>query len=142
GYNTAYPSALRDDELLELAEAEGRVLLTRDKDLAARIGPQGLYVVSDDLDTQVRQVLMELRPAAGDPMSRCSVCNGALAETSREAVRTDVPSGVWERHERFWQCVSCAKLYWRGTHWEQMAPKIEGYLGLLGAGDADPGSKP
>ncbi|MFQ5918849.1 MAG: Mut7-C RNAse domain-containing protein [Thermoplasmata archaeon] len=142
GYDTAYPQALRDDELLELAKREGRLLLTRDRDLATRSGPGGLYVRSDELDSQVRQVLAELRPEAGDPMSRCSVCNGTLIETSRESARRAVPEGVWERQERFWRCTSCDRLYWRGTHWDRMQPKIEEYIALREAGHRPPRSKP
>ncbi|MEE8198368.1 MAG: Mut7-C RNAse domain-containing protein [Thermoplasmata archaeon] len=141
GYDTAYPQALLDNELLELAEREGRVLLTRDRDLAMRSGPGGLYVASDVLDTQIIQVLTELRPEAGDPMSRCSVCNGALIETSREAARPAVPEGVWERQERFWRCPSCDRHYWRGTHWERMRPKIEEYTALREEGPRRPRSK-
>ena len=141
GYDTAYPQALDDNELLELAESEGRVLLTRDRELAMRSGPGGLYVVSVELDTQIIQVLTELRPEARDPMSRCSVCNGTLIETSREAARSAVPEGVWERQERFWRCPSCNRHYWRGTHWERMRPKIEEYAALRGEGQRRPRSK-
>ncbi len=131
GYDTAYPEALHDDELATLAEREERVLLTRDKDLAARSHVSALCVVSDDLDAQIRQVLTELAPEAGEPMSRCSVCNGVLTEASKEAAKQAVPEGVWERHERFWRCPSCGKHYWRGTHWERMRPKIEEYTALV-----------
>ncbi|MEE9592188.1 MAG: Mut7-C RNAse domain-containing protein, partial [Thermoplasmata archaeon] len=83
GYDTAYPEALNDDELLALGERERRVLLTRDKDLAARGDALALYIVSDSLDAQIRQVLTETGPQVADPMSRCSVCNGVLSDTTR-----------------------------------------------------------
>ncbi|MFQ6012724.1 MAG: Mut7-C RNAse domain-containing protein [Thermoplasmata archaeon] len=131
GYDTAYPGAREDAELLSTAEGEGRVLLTRDKDLAGRSGARGLYVASDDLDEQIRQVLTELRPRAKDPMSRCAVCNGVLHEATREAARGAVPEGVWRRQEQFWRCTACGQYYWRGTHWEHMRPRLDGYVALL-----------
>ncbi|MFQ5920224.1 MAG: Mut7-C RNAse domain-containing protein [Thermoplasmata archaeon] len=131
GYDTAYPGAQEDDELLEVAMRERRALLTRDKDLARRSRAGGLYIVSDDLDHQIRQVLTELDPEGGAPMSRCSVCNGVLGDARRDAARGEVPEGVWQRHQTFWRCLSCEKYYWHGTHWEQMRPRIEGYVALL-----------
>ncbi len=131
GYDTVYPEASHDDEIATRVEREERVLLTRDRDLAARSRLSALYVVSDDLDAQIRQVLTELAPEVGEPMSRCSVCNGVLTEASRETARQAVPAGVWERHERFWRCPSCGRHYWRGTHWERMRPRIEEYTSLV-----------
>ena len=141
GYDTVYPQALHDDEIATLAEREERMLLTRDRDLAARSHVRALYVVSDDLDAQIRQVLTELTPEAGEPMSRCSVCNGVLIEASREAARQAVPAGVWERHKLFWRCPSCGRHYWRGTHWERMQPKIEEYTSLVAPVRERPSSK-
>ncbi|MFQ5907932.1 MAG: Mut7-C RNAse domain-containing protein [Thermoplasmata archaeon] len=131
GYDTAYPEALHDDELLALGAQERRVLLTRDRELAARSRAQALYVVSDRLDEQIRQVLTEIGPGVADPMSRCSVCNGILQDATRAEARLGVPHGVWQRHERFWRCASCGKYYWRGTHWDQMQPTIDGYVALI-----------
>lgn len=132
GYDTAYPGALEDAELLGLAEREGRVLLTRDRDLAARDVAVTLYIVSDELDAQIRQVLLKIAPPAEDPMSRCSVCNGVLRDADAQEVRGKVPEGVLRRQQRFWRCAGCGKYYWQGTHWEGMQPRIEEYRALLG----------
>lgn len=131
GYDTAYPVALVDDELVTLAEGEKRVLLTRDKELAAQGGARVLFVLSDNLDEQIRQVLTVLTPEVGEPMSRCSVCNGVLADVARDVARDEVPEGAWRRHDRFWRCPSCGKFYWRGTHWAQMQPRIDAYVALI-----------
>jgi uncharacterized protein with PIN domain len=131
GYDTAYPADLNDDELLALGERERRVLLTRDKNLAARGDARALYVVSDSLDAQIRQVLTEIGPPVADPMSRCTVCNGVLSDATRTEARAEVPAGVWQRQEQFWRCTSCGKYYWRGTHWERMQPTLDSYIALL-----------
>ena len=55
GYDTAYPGPLGDNEMGTLATGEGRVLLTRDKELSSRI-PSAVYVGSDDPDEQLLQV--------------------------------------------------------------------------------------
>lgn len=128
GFDTAYPGAsLEDDALLRLAREGDRTLLTRDRDLAATRRVRTLYVQSDILDEQVVQVLRDLALEVRAPMTRCSVCNGELVSASREEVEGQVPAGVHRRHRTFWRCPGCARVYWRGSHWERIEGKIEEY---------------
>ena len=50
GYDTAYFPHLDDNQLVRLARAEGRLLLTRDRGLARRRGLQYLLIESDHLE--------------------------------------------------------------------------------------------
>src|SRR5207245_3517686 len=54
GYDTAYPPPAPDRELVDCARREGRILLTRDKELAARVSGS-VQVRSDDLEEQMRE---------------------------------------------------------------------------------------
>src|SRR3989442_12671261 len=71
GYDTAYPPPGPDRELVDCARREGRILLTRDKELAARVAG-AVQVRSDDLEEQIREVAAVLRLRLVDPRSRCS----------------------------------------------------------------------
>ena len=123
GYDTAYPGPLDDSELLALADVEERVLLTRDKELASR-SPRAVRVRSDDLEEQIREVATALGLRVVDSLSRCSVCNAILAAVPSEAVRAVVPEGVRSRHQAFWQCPSCRRVYWQGSHWDKMVERL------------------
>jgi hypothetical protein len=123
GYDTAYPGPLGDTELIALARKEDRVLLTRDKELAARCHG-AIRVRSDVLDEQVREVASVLHLRLFDPLSRCSVCNGILAPVTQEAVAALVPPGVRSRHREFWECTNCHKVYWQGSHWDKMVERL------------------
>ncbi len=123
GYDTEYPGPLGDNELLALAKREGRVLLTRDKELAAR-SPQAIRVRSDDLEEQIREVASRLGLKVIDPLSRCSLCNAVLATASPEEVGDLVPEGVRARHSTFWRCPTCGKVYWQGSHWDRMVERL------------------
>jgi uncharacterized protein with PIN domain len=48
--------------------------------------------------------------------SRCTACNGELGARKRPQVEGVVPESVLERHEDFYQCLSCGKVYWEGGH--------------------------
>ena len=83
GYDTAYFPHLDDNQLVRLARAEGRLLLTRDRGLAHRRGLQRLLIESDHLEEQLGQVLAELTLTGGQPFSRCPVCNTLLQKVEK-----------------------------------------------------------
>ncbi len=123
GYDTAYPGPLDDSELLAFAQREDRVLLTRDKELAAR-SPEAIRVRSDNLEEQIREVAARLGLKVIDPLSRCSLCNAVLAVARPEEIGDLVPEGVRARHAAFWRCPSCGKIYWQGSHWDRMVERL------------------
>jgi len=123
GYDTAYPGPLDDTELLALAQREDRVLLTRDKELAGR-SHRALRVHSDDLEEQIREVASALNLRLIDPLSRCSLCNTPLVAARLEEVGDLVPEGVRARHTSFWQCPTCHRVYWQGSHWDKMVERL------------------
>ena len=123
GYDTSYPGPLDDTALIEAAKREGRVLITRDKELASRL-PGTIRVRSDDLEEQIREVASALDLRVIDPLSRCSLCNTILVPVGKEELAERVPEGVRERHDRFWRCPSCDRVYWQGSHWDKMIERL------------------
>ena len=120
GYDTLYLSPVNDHELVRLARAEGRVLLTRDTGLARRRGVKTLLVASQHLEEQLAQVLGDLTLEPSPAFSRCMVCNALLQPLAREDARQRVPRYVYRTHEEFLLCPGCDRVYWRGSHWEHM----------------------
>jgi uncharacterized protein with PIN domain len=123
GYDTVYPGPLEDRAMAARSYDEGRVLLTRDKDLAARI-KGAVFVASDDLDEQLKSVVESLHLGFSNTLSRCSVCNVPIIEVDRADVEHEVPPKVLNVQDKFWKCPSCSRVYWRGTHWDQMMQRI------------------
>jgi uncharacterized protein with PIN domain len=120
GYDTLFDASLNDHQLARLARAEGRVLLTRDRELARRRGLHALLVAGEHLDDQVRQVLSELSLVPDGAFSRCPVCNQPLEAIDRETAQARVPAYVVQTYDSFSCCPACRRVYWRGTHWQQM----------------------
>jgi len=131
GYDTAYARDVEDHSLLVRARAEGRRLLTRDRALAARAGPAATLVVATDLDRQVDDLVRALG-LAPDParfLSRCAACNAPVRPAPREEAAGRVPPAVLARHDAFWACDACGRLYWRGTHVERLEAWARRVLG-------------
>jgi hypothetical protein len=117
GYDTAIASSEPDWQIVRQARAEGRVILTRDRELARRRGVRTLLVLADDLDSQLAQAVHDLDLSQPQPGTRCLYCNEALQPANRTDVAGDVPPYVLQTQETFRRCPDCRRVYWRGTHW-------------------------
>ncbi len=124
GFDTLYDPALDDYALLRLARAEGRVLLTGDRELAHRPGAQSLLIESTELEAQLRQVIVALHLHPDAAFSRCPVCNTPLETLERETVRDRVPAHVLKTYIEFRHCPHCDRVYWPGTHRARMLEMI------------------
>jgi hypothetical protein len=133
GYDTQFEPSLDDHQLVRLARAEGRVLLTRDRELAGRPGIQVLLIGSERLDTQIAQVLAELDLVPNRAFSRCPVCNELLVRIDPKTARSQVPVYVAKTHKTFRSCPACQRVYWRGTHWQQMEEQLDRILESTGS---------
>lgn len=131
GYDAAYLADTDDIEVVRQARAEARLILTRDRGLAARRGVQAMLIDSQAIDEQIRQVQDSIGLPPEPVTPRCPVCNTPLEPLSREAAQGRVPPYVWRAHTVFRACPGCHRVYWNGTHWAA----IQGRLGRAdGAG--------
>lgn len=126
GWDTAYDPHWSDNQLVRLARSEGRVLLTRDAELARRPGMLSLLMDSDRLEGQLRQVIeaFGLRPQWD--AARCMLCNVPLEQVSRVQLRDQVPPYIYVTHSDFKRCPSCGRVYWQGTHWRRIVSVLAG----------------
>lgn len=115
GYDTVYDKSLDDPGIANLARAESRFILTRDRELAKE--PGALMIEADDLDLQLKAIAEKYGLKFHDNLFRCSACNGELAALDKAQAKDSVPEGAFENNEKFWKCSKCGKVYWKGTHW-------------------------
>ena len=58
-------------------------------------------------------------------LSRCLICNNIVEEISKKNVKKIVPKRVFENNKKFWYCKNCDKIYWKGSHFENMIQKFK-----------------
>jgi uncharacterized protein with PIN domain len=131
GYDTLYPGQAEDRRLLQLARAEDRVLVTRDRMLARLAEPGSCLVRGEWVDDQVLEVVerLALRPDDKNWLSRCLECNARLESRPRESFRALVPEHVFATHADFMRCPGCARVYWAGSHADRMVERLSRLLG-------------
>ena len=130
GYDTLYPGQAEDRRLLQLARAERRILLTRDRGLARLAEPHSCLIRSERVDDQVIEAVqrLALSPDNGDWLSRCLECNASLEPGSRESIQELVPEHVFATHTDFLRCPGCGRIYWAGSHADRMVARLSKLL--------------
>ena len=124
GYDTAIavPGAA-DRDLLALARAESRTLLTRDRRLAALDG--GVALVSGEADAAARELLERFGVDwLHAPFTRCLVDNAPLRPAA-EAERDGLPPRARAVGGPVNACPDCGRLYWPGSHVRRMQAVLE-----------------
>lgn len=119
GYDTLYDRGTADRNFLRKAGDEGRIALTRKRDLAGSLHTGSLVVVkADHVGGQIGEVLeaLALEPDPAKRMTRCLNCNAPLEEVPKETVEDLVPAYIYEKYRRFRRCPSCGGIFWPGTH--------------------------
>ncbi len=119
GYDTVFYSENIDREFLKTGAKEGRVVLTRRRDMARRNFSGRMVIIYHD---RVYDQLQELREKASlEPNPRnlftlCLKCNQPLQMISKENTADKVPPYVFQTQDTFLTCPECGKIYWPGTH--------------------------
>ena len=130
GADARYENPTDDDALLALAEAEERLLLTRDTRLARRSGDVPvLFIQHDLLRSQLAQVAAEYDFGHLTPFSRCIRCNVPVEKVEKESVRERLWPYVYATQTEIRECPACGRLYWPATHRENARKDLEKMLG-------------
>jgi hypothetical protein len=131
GFDTLFGNDPGDAELVRIANAERRVLLTRDRALLRRRdATHALFVPQAPVARQLQLLIEGLhleRLAA--PFTRCTCCNGELVPVEPSEVAGRVPPRVLGQQRRFWRCRGCGRIYWEGSHYRRMHALVDDLLG-------------
>ena len=119
---------LSDDDLLKIAKDENRILITKDKELINRAKKRDVTVIpiqSLDLDQQLMMVTSMKSFDKDHVLTRCSLCNSLLDSIGKEEIKDKVPGKIYQYQDKFWFCSKCQKIYWKGSHYDNILKKIK-----------------
>jgi uncharacterized protein with PIN domain len=127
GFDTLYDNAFDDAEIEAISTSQGRIVLTRDRELLKRRSiTHGCYVRAIRSVQQLREVVERLDLAPNlRPLSLCLRCNAPLRPVEKAQVLDRLPPGVRAGHERFSTCDICHGVFWEGTHWRNMLALLD-----------------
>ena len=127
GFDAVYRNDFTDEALIKQALAESRIILTQDRGILKHsCVTHGTFVRTRHADGQIREVLRRFDLARLiRPFTRCLPCNGEVLPVEKSSVRVLIPARTFKNFDDFYQCRSCGKTYWRGSHYDRMMMKIE-----------------
>ncbi|NWG28529.1 MAG: Mut7-C ubiquitin/RNAse domain-containing protein [Ignavibacteriaceae bacterium] len=127
GFDVLYKNNFDDDEIVQLSLKEKRAILTKDRGVLKRNEvTHGYFVRSTKVEEQVKEVLnrFDLKNEIKE-FSRCIECNELLMPIKKELIVNQLPQKVAQSQNEFYQCPSCNKNFWKGTHYRRMLSFIK-----------------
>jgi len=132
GFDTLYRNDYDDPTLADISAQQNRILLTCDRKLLMRKAiTRGYMVISRKPRQQIHEVLkrFDLYDYESE-RARCLRCNGIIQTVSKQAVATRLLPLTKQYYDDFFQCDSCDKIYWEGSH----HTKIQALVATVRAG--------
>lgn len=122
GYDSKYLADIEDDELINQAERENRIVISRDEGLirkSLKLGLDTIFVKNKQEIEQVQEIIkksnLKIFKINGDRV-RCPNCNSKTQSVDKNNIYKKIPTKVLEYKEKFWECKVCDKIFWEGTH--------------------------
>lgn len=124
GYDTYLAQGAEPDgELVKTARREGRILVTRDKRLAAAFEESVLvsgWGLNAEAHSLSRAVVLDWEFA---PFTRCVIDNAPLRDATPEEIDR-FPERARRLDGPFRTCPACHRDYWSGSHVRRMGAKL------------------
>lgn len=127
GFDTFYHNHLEDSEIIKISITQKRIILTRDIGILKNGKvTHGYWLRSQNPREQIQEVIKRFDLLKDiKPFNRCTVCNGLVRNVDKEKVTDLLEPGTKKYYHQFFQCESCLKIYWEGSHYEKMNTFIE-----------------
>ncbi len=131
GYNVKIAkSSSKDEEILQDAKMENRILVTRDKSLYRKAVLQGLNAIFTPHSDQ-HSILQDIARMSGVKLridltkTRCARCNQRLKVKLVEEIPADARMLVPENYWTVFYCCRCKRPYWLGSHYSTLIKILE-----------------
>ncbi len=126
GFDTLYETDYADDQIAAIAFDQNRIVLTRDIPLLKRKAIKwGYWLRSQHPDEQLIELIQYFDLLKFiKPFSRCIACNGLITIVDKNLIMHDLQAQTKDCFDEFYQCSSCEKIYWKGSHYENMLRRI------------------
>ncbi len=126
GIDVLYDNKITDEELINISNSDNRIILTRDKKLSInKRAKEVIFIENEIIDNQIKEFFEKTKIIPDRLFSRCIICNSQLEKVSNKMeVKGKVPIYIYLTHNEFSICNKCGKIYWKGTHRDNMKNKI------------------
>lgn len=126
GYDAKVIKSVSLLNLIRFAKKEGRTIITRSKILLNHpLEFDRIFIHNNQLEEQ----LLELKPFLSYDekyiFTRCPEDNDLLHEIEKSLVVDSIPEKVAEERNEFKICHKCGRIYWQGSHHQEIISKLK-----------------
>lgn len=127
GIDSAYKNNYTAREIVNISINERRVILTRNPGLLKRSEVTHGYFVRNSIPLeQTKEIVNRFQLQNNiNEFSRCIECNSKLVETEKDKIIHRLPKRISKAHDDFYLCSECNKIYWKGSHFDNMLLKLK-----------------
>ena len=127
GLDAMYRNDYSDRDVVNISVHEKRTILTRDRRLLHHKEiTHGYWVRDTHPDSQLKEVLSRFDLSRQlNPFHRCIECNGEIQSVAKAIVLDRLEPLTKEHYQKFYRCVDCGKVYWKGSHYEHMVSRLK-----------------
>jgi uncharacterized protein len=133
GIDTEYLANTEDNTLIKMSINYKRTILTKDRQLYSRSLKQNFPCFLITLENEMENLVSIMREfninyifPVTNKYTRCTLCNGTLEEVIKSSlIENTVPKKVFDNTEIFFKCLICKKIYWNGTHIQEINQLID-----------------
>ena len=127
GYDTHYQPHY-SPEAIDAFVREGRILLTRHKRRAEKLGNAAVLIRGNQVSEQLIELKRELHlePARSTWFSRCLICNAILRHACEGVAGEKIPEYVlYQNRTNISFCPLCGRYFWPGSHRARMEKQLK-----------------
>ena len=127
GFNTLYYKQIRENEIIKIAIQENRIILTSNYELYKLCRSKNVETILTMQESDLNNLieigkLLNWQSLDDSKFStRCTICNNELMEIGKEELQKTIPRNTFQRFYEYYRCCECSKIYWKGSHWNNMA---------------------
>jgi len=127
GFDCLYVHLANHPDIASQFNSKNRIVLSRDQKLKHHPDMQRfILIISSDPLTQLHEVVRQVDLENFIlPLSRCLQCNHSLNSVLKEEIIHQVEPGTARNFDHFFRCSNCGRLYWKGSHYENMMVFIQ-----------------
>jgi len=135
GFDTWYDSGADEVECVEVAATQGRILLSRSRDLLKRENVTWGRLIREQQPARQLAEVINLYGLQGElkPFTRCLECNTLLDPVEKTQIIDRLRPLTRMYYHSFKTCPDCRRIYWKGSHYQRMVKMLRGICRLMSA---------
>ncbi|MCD4820408.1 MAG: Mut7-C RNAse domain-containing protein [Candidatus Cloacimonetes bacterium] len=125
GYDAVVYKSISFSNKIRLVNKDRRIYLTRSpKESKSNQKFNRFLIKSVKIDEQLKEIKKYITFPNDFLFSRCIECNKLLYQIDKGKISNLVPEYILQNHNDFLVCRKCGKIYWKGTHYQDMMKKL------------------